>query len=115
MRDDPLVQQFVECALPTIREYLQPQQVLIFGSRARGEARHDSDLDVIVVAEAFEGVPFLQRLPMMLRLVRFVRHVDYLCYTPSEFEQVQHTSAIVYQAVQEGIVLYSAGAQAPRH
>lgn len=113
MRDDPLVQQFVQLALPKICEHLQPQQVLLFGSRARGEARHDSDLDVIVVAEAFEGVPFLQRLPMMLRLVRFPRHVDYLCYTPTEFEPIQHTSAIVHQAVQEGIVLYEAAASSP--
>ena len=50
---------------------------------------------------------------MMLRLVRFPRHVDYLCYTPTEFEPIQHTSAIVHQAVQEGIVLYEAAASSP--
>jgi predicted nucleotidyltransferase len=82
--------------------------VILFGSRARGEARGDSDLDVIVVAQAFEGAPFLKRMPMMLRMVRFPRHVDFLCYTPAEFEQVQRTSAIVHQAVQEGIILYDA-------
>jgi predicted nucleotidyltransferase len=108
MISDPLVQQFVQCALPTLVARLRPERVILFGSRARGEARGDSDLDIIVVAQAFEGVPFLKRMPMVLRMVRFPRHVDFLCYTPAEFEQVQRTSAIVHQAVQEGVVLYDA-------
>jgi uncharacterized protein len=113
MIGDSLVQQFVHHALPRIVARLQPEQVILFGSRARGDARSDSDLDVIVVARAFEEVPFLKRMPMMLRMVRFPRHVDFLCYTPAEFEHIQQTSTIVYQAVQEGVILYQAETPSP--
>ncbi len=106
MTPDSILQQFVQEVLPIICEQLQPEQVLLFGSRARGEAHCSSDLDVIVVAQAFEGVPFLRRMPMMLRLARFPRHIDYLCYTPAEFEQAIQTSTLVNAAVREGRVLY---------
>jgi predicted nucleotidyltransferase len=113
LTNDSPVQQFVHLALPTIVARLQPEQVILFGSRARGDARSDSDLDVIIVARAFEEVPFLKRMPMMLRMVRFPRHVDFLCYTPAEFEHIQQTSAVVYQAVQEGVILYQAETPSP--
>ncbi|BCW96891.1 MAG: nucleotidyltransferase domain-containing protein [Fimbriimonadales bacterium] len=106
MTSDSLLQRFVQEVLPVICERLQPERVILFGSRARGEARCGSDLDVIVVAQAFADVPFLQRMPMMLRLARFPRHIDYLCYTPAEFEQAIQTSTLVNAAVREGRVLY---------
>lgn len=107
MTADRLVQQFVQSGLPVLVAQLQPERVILFGSRARGEAHSDSDLDVIVVAQAFENIPFLKRMPMVLRIVRFPRHIDFLCYTPAEFEQVMQTSAIVHQAVREGVLLYA--------
>ncbi len=39
----------------------RPSAVLVFGSRARGEALRDSDLDVLVVADAFRDVAWLDR------------------------------------------------------
>ncbi len=110
MSQDELVQQFVEQALPRIRTQLKPELVLLFGSRARHTAREESDIDIIIVSQAFEGMHFLKRMPFMLRLVRFPRHIDFLCYTPDEFKQIRHTSAIVQEALQEGIVLYQSNA-----
>ncbi|MFZ8852684.1 MAG: nucleotidyltransferase domain-containing protein [Armatimonadota bacterium] len=34
---------------------------MAFGSRVNGTARPDGDLDLIVVPDAFEGIPFLER------------------------------------------------------
>ncbi|MEN3001533.1 MAG: nucleotidyltransferase domain-containing protein [Armatimonadota bacterium] len=107
-QQDSLVRQFVEQALPRLCAQLKPKLVLLFGSRARGTAREDSDLDIIVVSQAFEGMHFLKRMPFVLRLVRFPRHVDLLCYTPAEFEQIQQVSSIVREAMREGVVLYQA-------
>lgn len=39
----------------------------------------------------------------MLKLVRFPKHVDYLCYTPEEFERIKDSSSIVEDALEECI------------
>lgn len=45
-------------------EHFAPQKVILFGSQARGEARWDSDADILVVMP-FEGSSFEQRLAML--------------------------------------------------
>lgn len=84
----------------------QPEQVVVFGSRVTGEADADSVLDVIVVAPLFGPMPFIRRMPFMLKMARFAKHVDFLCYAPAEFERIQHASAVVREALQHGERLY---------
>jgi hypothetical protein len=45
-------------------------------------------------------------MPFMLKTVRFAKHVDFLYYAPAEFERIQHTSAVVREALQHGERLY---------
>jgi predicted nucleotidyltransferase len=110
---DSVVRKFVEQVLPRIRTQLKPELVILFGSRARGTAHEGSDIDIIVVAEAFEGMHFLKRMPFMMRLARFPHHIDFLCYTPAEFEQIQQTSTVINEALREGFVLYSSNSRSP--
>ena len=37
--------------LDPVVEYFKPQRVILFGSRARGTARRDSDIDLLVVVD----------------------------------------------------------------
>src|SRR5437773_4443233 len=37
--------------LDPVVEYFKPQRVILFGSRARGEATRDSDIDLLVVVD----------------------------------------------------------------
>lgn len=37
--------------LDPVVEYFQPQRVILFGSRARGDATHDSDIDLLVIVD----------------------------------------------------------------
>jgi uncharacterized protein len=37
--------------LDPVVEYFKPQRVILFGSRARGEATHDSDIDLLVIVD----------------------------------------------------------------
>ena len=79
---DVWVERYRKEVLPKLADTLRPSSVLVFGSRAVGAAHPESDLDVIIVAEAFAGIPFVRRMAHVLGLVRFPKHVDYAARFP---------------------------------
>ncbi len=105
MRQDRWVERFVEEVLPKLDRVFKPSLVVIFGSRVRGDADEESDLDVIVVSKAFADIPFLKRMPLLLRLADFAKHIDFLCYTPEEFAKLKGSSSVISRALSEGIVI----------
>ncbi|MBF0610525.1 MAG: nucleotidyltransferase domain-containing protein [Magnetococcales bacterium] len=93
-----------------IVETADPDKVILFGSHARGEARSDSDLDLLVVESASFG-PHRSRYQEMVRLeramARFPLATDILVYSREEMERLQNqTCHLVHRALQEGRVLY---------
>jgi uncharacterized protein len=82
-----------------------PQRVIIFGSRARGEHRPDSDLDILVIKES--SAPRWARAGRRYRaLATLPLEVDVLVYTPQEVEEWRGVDqAFVTTALREGIVL----------
>ena len=103
--NDFWIKRFKEEALPKIIEEFHPKKVILFGSRITGEASEESDIDVIVVAEPFREIPFLKRMPMVVRKARFPKHVDYICYFPEEFDRMKKTSSVMMDALENSIVL----------
>ncbi len=83
-----------------------PQKIVLFGSRARGDARADSDYDLLLVEPSV--------LPRHKRAARYRRALtglagakDILVWTPEEVAQWRDVpNAFVTAAVQEGVVLY---------
>lgn len=89
-------------------EAAKPNRIIMFGSRARGEAGEDSDLDVMVVEEAVSD-----RVGEMVRLNRLLRSsdipVDLLVVSAEKFNYWCDTPGNVYfEAATEGEVLYEA-------
>ncbi len=78
-------------ALESLAEDLNAT-VYLFGSYARGDHTMESDVDIIVVSEAFRGIPLQERV-VMVRL-RLPGHIgfDILPLTPEEFKEKQSTS-----------------------
>lgn len=66
-------------------EHFAPQQIILFGSQARGEARWDSDADILVVMP-FEGSSFERRLEM-LEVAKPSFPVDLLLCRPEAVQQ----------------------------
>jgi predicted nucleotidyltransferase len=99
---DPVVRRFAARYLPRLRRRYQPELVLAFGSRARGEALAESDLDLLVVSERFRGVPFLERASTLLIHLDLPFATDVLCYTPEEFARKRREFGIVSLALKEG-------------
>ncbi len=89
-----------------IRAFLKKQAVekaILFGSYARGEAKEDSDIDLILVSKEFEGKSALKR-PVPFYIEWDLGYpVDFLCYTPKEFNDLRKQVSIVSQALKEGI------------
>ncbi|WP_456475850.1 nucleotidyltransferase domain-containing protein [Candidatus Pyrohabitans sp.] len=98
---DVWLDKFQKEALPRIVREFKPIKVIFFGSRVKGGAREDSDIDVIIISEAFRGIPFIRRMERVLKVARFPKHVDFLCYTPEEFERIKNSSAVVQEAMEE--------------
>lgn len=100
---DPIIVEFLAEALPRLRSAFQPTRVILFGSRVRGDAREGSDLDLIVVSEKFRGVHPAWRMGQVLNAIDFPHPVDCACYTPAEFVEIPQTSAIVREALNDGL------------
>lgn len=99
MKTDRILAEYQHVVVPKLVRLFSPVKILISGSRVKGTATKDSDIDVIIVADAFSGVPFVQRMALVMKSARFKKHVDYFCYTPEEFERVKMTSGILRDAV----------------
>ena len=85
---------------------VDPDRIVLFGSRARGDSGMDSDLDLLVVKAS--DVPRHQRaIPAYRALWGIPVPVDILWYTPEEMEEwsgvVNH---VVKRALREGRVIY---------
>jgi len=88
----------------------QPEQIILFGSFARGDATPDSDLDLLII----EKEPFLQRSrraelsKIRKALAPFHVAKDILLFDVDEVKKwKQSPNHVIAQALQEGEVLYA--------
>jgi predicted nucleotidyltransferase len=83
-----------------------PHKIVLFGSRARGDARPDSDLDLLILEDS--ELPRYQRSPRYyLALAGLFPAKDIVVYTPEEVQEwSQVPNALVTEALREGKVLY---------
>jgi predicted nucleotidyltransferase len=83
-----------------------PLQVILFGSRARGDARPDSDYDFLVIEDS--SLPRYRRAAKYRRaLTGLLPSKDILVWTPEEAAEWSAVSqALVTTAINEGVMLY---------
>lgn len=77
--------------------------VILFGSRARGGARPDSDADLMLVSPAFEGKSLTERASPLYLAWDSDIPADFVCYSPAEFERLRRQVSLVRVALDEGI------------
>jgi len=89
-----------------IRESVHPERIILFGSRARGDARAESDFDLLVIKQSDE--PRYRRSARLYGLLADLpAEVDVMVYTPREVQEWSGVSqAFVTTALREGKVLY---------
>jgi predicted nucleotidyltransferase len=98
-------------AVRAVVEIAHPRAVILFGSWAEGTARDDSDVDLLVVAEA-ENRPLLAaRLRHELRPLLAPRPVHLIVYRPEQWESGRRVIGFVtYEADNYGVKLYDRAA-----
>ena len=104
------VPESIRAMAEAIRVAADPQRILLFGSQARGEARADSDVDLLVVLER-ERWAHASTYEEMSRLHAMIPRpnvaVDVLVFTPEEVEDYRTArNSVVARALKDGVVLY---------
>src|SRR5450631_3279881 len=93
-----------------IAERFSPEKIILFGSRARGDACADSDVDLLVL---FSDVadPNKRAAELYASLADFPRPVDIVVSTSARFERYRNVVNTVYwPASREGRILYERAA-----
>lgn len=97
-------------AVNRIAERFQPDKIILFGSRARGQGGVDSDADLLVVM-AVEGSKRKQAVQIDLALGGIPIPIDLIVVTPEEVDKYRDAvGTIIHEAVREGKVLYERAA-----
>lgn len=102
MSTDPLV----ERAVKVITEAIRPQKIILFGSRAMGTARPDSDLDLVVVY-AGEKSKRQVKLDIHRLMEPLSVPMDLFVLSPEEMLRQRHVANTLAREVAErGVTVY---------
>lgn len=82
------------------------KQAILTGSWARGSYLRDSDVDLIVVSDDFEGMGLPERLVYLQKAWTSRLPLEAFGYTTSEFRKLRRNSSYVVDAVRHGIRLF---------
>jgi predicted nucleotidyltransferase len=104
--DDELIKEMTE----TLVKKINPKQVYLFGSRASGGARPDSDVDLLVVVDQVFGPAFSRRAEVA-RIRKFLSEYkvpkDILVYGSDEIARWRDSrNHVVSHCLREGRLLY---------
>jgi len=104
LASEPALKRFAE----RLRTEKGATEVLLFGSRATGQALPDSDYDLIVVSPWFEGVAHPTRawgLRDMWYASGGRAPMDLFCLTPDEFESARQQITLVAAVLPHSVSL----------
>lgn len=101
------IEQSIARMVARIVKRFDPEQIILFGSQARGDAGPDSDVDLLVVMDV-EGSILERQLDVRQVLHGIPARVDIVISPPSEFAwRKDVVGTIEWPAVHEGRVLYA--------
>lgn len=90
--DKDRVQEIVKYFKDRLADSRIAAEVILFGSHNGGTPREDSDVDLLIISNAFEGKDIFERSAMtrtakLAAVRKFVVPLDIINLTPEEFEE----------------------------
>ncbi len=82
------------------------EHAVFFGSRARGDERPHSDLNLVLLDERFEGERLGRLLQELQREWKSDLHVGLLPCSPEQFVEMQEWNSLAREAAQHGVRLH---------
>ncbi|MHC1783256.1 MAG: nucleotidyltransferase domain-containing protein [Anaerolineaceae bacterium] len=99
---DPVIERIVKKILTVGK----PDQIILFGSRARGQTRSDSDYDLLIVEDSSQP-RYRRSAPYRRALKEMDFPKDILVWTPGEIKEWENVShAFITTVIREGRILY---------
>ena len=90
-----------------VKERIDPEKIILYGSFARGEAKDGSDIDLIVISK-FKKIPLKRRFEILYDLHEGLRdNFDFHVYdvTPKQYEKSK-PNTIFDDIKRDGKILY---------
>jgi uncharacterized protein len=103
-----ITQSTIDHIVGTIVGRFKPHRITLFGSRARGDNRPDSDLDLMIEMDVEAGFEGRERVRRIHRAFDpYPCAMDIIVYTPAEIAARRMAAAsLVNTILHEGTVLY---------
>jgi uncharacterized protein len=87
-------------------ENISPQKIILFGSYSTGNARPDSDIDLVVISDDFEGKDYWQRIDILSSAVyRVFKPIEVIAMTAQEW---QSGESVIADYARTGQVVFAA-------
>jgi len=81
------------------------ENLILFGSRATGNEKADSDIDLIIVSENFAGQKSFKRAIQFYKDWDYDYDTDIICLTPQELEIKKKQIGIIKNALKNSITI----------
>ncbi|MBM3267396.1 MAG: nucleotidyltransferase domain-containing protein [Candidatus Sericytochromatia bacterium] len=105
LQADPFLAEMVRRLVDAVH----PERIYLYGSRARGDARPDSDYDLLAVVASSDLPPHKRDLPAVMALVGVGASTEAMVWTREEFDgRAGVVTSLPATILREGKLLYVA-------
>ena len=111
MSETPITKATIQAVAQLIAERFDPEQIILFGSYARGNAGYHSDIDLLVVLKSLDDWPKRDNPIRAAIAEHFILPVDVLVTTPARLaQQRKNPYSFVHTALESREILYERAA-----
>lgn len=102
MADQKILDQIIQA----VREVIEPDKIILFGSQARGDDKIDSDYDILIIKDTIEDERMTIK-KLYRQMVGVNAAIDIILKTNEGIEKSkQRFISVTKEALDEGIIIY---------